>query len=84
MLSDICFPRVERRNPALSQGKHLDDSADKKTGIVVALSTHCFVKGHRGALTIPGCVWVSVKKSWDVRRAGHAHIADTGDLSHLQ
>lgn len=29
MLSVICFPRVERRNPAPSQGKHLDDSAEK-------------------------------------------------------
>ena len=33
-----------KKNPALSQGKHLDDSADRNTGIFVALSTHCFVK----------------------------------------
>lgn len=45
ILSVICFPRVERRNPALSQGKHWDDSADKNMGIFVALLTHCFVKG---------------------------------------
>lgn len=33
-----------KKNPALSQGKHLDDSADKNMGTFVAVSTHCFVK----------------------------------------
>lgn len=33
-----------KKNPALSQGKHLDDSATKIREFFVALSMHCFVK----------------------------------------
>lgn len=42
MLSVVCFPRVERRNPAPSQGKHLHDSTEKNGIFCCTVNTLLF------------------------------------------